>query len=383
MNLTKAMMIAGVASVSLALTTMAEAGGIPRKTTWTAYGTTSTGYAQAVAIGNMLKKHYDTNMRVIPGKNDISRMAPLRDNKADYCACGIASYFGQEGVFIFAHKDWGPQPIRLLMTNLGSFGLSLATAGDVGIKTMADLKGKRISYVRGAPALNWNVAAHLAFAGLTWDDVEKVTVSGYAASFDAIINGQSDAAFASTVSPSPKKLAASPRGLFWPEVPHDNEAGWARMLAAAPVYNKVKATLGSEIDKNNPSELSNYPYPILVTNELQDVDEVYEIVKAMVAHYDDYKNAAKGALGWKLEAQNMTWAMPYHAGAVRYWKEAGVWSDAAQAHNDRLIQRQRVIKAAWDSMAGKEDMEKEALIEAWSTVRVKALESAGFEPIFN
>ena len=383
MNLTKAMMIAGVASVSLALTTMAEAGGIPRKTTWTAYGTTSTGYAQAVAIGNMLKKHYDTNMRVIPGKNDISRMAPLRDKKADYCACGIASYFGQEGVFIFAHKDWGPQPIRLLMTNLGSFGLSLATAADVGIKTMADLKGKRISYVRGAPALNWNVAAHLAFAGLTWDDVEKVTVSGYAASFDAIINGQSDAAFASTVSPSPKKLAASPRGLFWPEVPHDNEAGWARMLAAAPVYNKVKATLGSEIDKNNPSELSNYPYPILVTNELKDVDEVYEIVKAMVAHYDDYKNAAKGALGWKLEAQNMTWAMPYHAGAVRYWKEAGVWSDAAQAHNDRLIQRQRVIKAAWDSMAGKEDMEKEALIEAWATVRVKALESEGFEPIFN
>ena len=368
------------AAVTLAGAALAD---VPKKTSWTAYGTTSSGYAQTVAIGNMLKKHYDTNMRVIPGKNDISRMAPLRDKKANYCACGIASYFGQEGVFIFAHKDWGPQPIRLLMTNLGSFGLSLATAKDAEIKTIADLKGKRISWVQGAPALNWNVSAYLAFAGLTWDDVEKVKVSGFAASFDAIINGQSDAAFSSTVSPSPKKLAASPRGLYWPPLPHNDEAGWKRVMAAAPVYNKVNATIGSEIDKANPPQLSNYPYPILVGNADENADEVYSIVKAMNDHYDDYKDAAKGALGWKLAAQNMTWAMPYHDGAIRYWKEVGKWDAAAQAHHDKLIERQRLIKSAWDSMAGKDDMEKDALKAAWSKIRSAALKSAGFDPVFN
>lgn len=379
----KSFLVAGVAGAAFALSGAALADGLPKKTAWTAYGTTSSGYAQTVAIGNMLKKHYDTNMRVIPGKNDISRMAPLRDNKADYCACGIASYFGQEGVFIFAHKDWGPQPIRLLMTNLGSFGLSLATAKDANIKTIADLKGKRISWVQGGPALNWNVSAYLAFGGLTWDDVEKVTVSGFAASFDAIINGQSDAAFSSTVSPSPKKLAASPRGLHWPEVPHSDEEGWKRMMAAAPVYNKVKATIGSEIDKNNPSELSNYPYPILVANASKDEEEVYALVKAMVTHYDDYKDAAKGALGWKLDAQNMTWAMPYHNGAIRYWKEVGKWDAAAQAHHDKLIARQDVIKQAWDALAGKESMEQDALKAAWSKARAEALTKAGMPTVFN
>lgn len=381
MEFAKGALAAGIAAAALALAGAASAE-LPRKTTWTAYGTTSSGYAQSVAIGNMLKKHYDVNMRVIPGKNDISRMAPLRDDKADYCACGIASYFGQEGVFIFAHKDWGPQPIRLLMTNLGSFGLSLATAKDAGIGTIADLKGKRVSWVQGGPALNWNVGAYLAFAGLTWDDVEKVTVSGFAASFDAIVNGQSDAAFTSTVSPLPKKLAASPRGLYWPEVPHDDEEGWARMMAAAPVYNKVKATIGSEIDKNDPPELSNYPYPILVANASKDADEVYALVKAMVAHYDDYKDAAKGALGWKLDAQNMTWAMPYHDGAVRYWKEVGKWSDEAQAHNDRLIERQGAIAAAWNALENKDGMEADALKAAWSAARTAALEAAGFDPVF-
>ena len=142
---------------------------------------------------------------------------------------------------------------------------------------MADMKGKRVSWVQGAPALNWNVAAQLSFAGLTWDDVEKVKVSGFAASFDAIINGQSDAAFSSTVSPSPKKLAASPRGLRWVPVPHNDSEGWKRMSAAAPVYGKVKAKIGSEIDKQNPPHLSNYPYPILVANDSQDAGEVYAL----------------------------------------------------------------------------------------------------------
>ena len=382
MNFKKTAIIAAAAGASFAIASAAYAGGMPKKTAWTAYGTTSSGYAQAVSIGNMMKKHYGTNMRVIPGKNDISRMTPLRDNKAGYCACGIAAYFGQEGVFIFADKKWGPQPIRLLMTNIGSFGLSLATAKDAGIKTMADMKGKRVSWVQGAPALNWNVSAQLAFAGLTWDDVQKVKVSGFAASFDAVKNGQSDAAFSSTVSSSPKKLSASPRGLSWVPVPHGDAAGWKRMSAAAPVYGKVKATLGSEIDKNNPTELSNYPYPILVANDSWDAGEVYAIVKAMVDHYDDYKSAAKGALGWKLDNQNMQWAMPYHNGAIKYFKEAGKWDAAAQKHQDMLVGRQAVIKKAWDSLGGKDSMSKDELKAAWAPVRVKALESAGLDPIF-
>jgi len=255
----KTLFVAGLVGTAM-VSTAAIADGVPKKTTWTAYNTTASGYAQAVAIGNMLKKHYGTNMRVIPGKNDISRMAPMRDGKADYCACDIASYFGQEGVFLFADKDWGPQPTRLLMSNSGSFGLAVATAKDANIMTLADLKGKRISWVKGGDALNWNVGAYLAFAGLTWDDVEKVVVSGFGASFEAIVNGQSDAAFASTVSGSVKKLAASPRGVHWPEMTHSDSEGWKRAMTAAPVYGKVKATIGSGVSKDNPADLAAYPF---------------------------------------------------------------------------------------------------------------------------
>ena len=76
---------------------------LPEQLSWTAYGTTSSGYAQSIGLGNMLKAKYDVDLRVIPGKNDVSRMLPLKANQAEICACGIAAYFGQEGVLMFAN----------------------------------------------------------------------------------------------------------------------------------------------------------------------------------------------------------------------------------------------------------------------------------------
>src|SRR3546814_1771904 len=61
--------------------------------------------------------------------------------------------------------------------------MMVGVAADVGVKEFKDLKGKRVAWVKGAPALNHNVTAFLAFAGLTWDDVEKVEFAGYGASW--------------------------------------------------------------------------------------------------------------------------------------------------------------------------------------------------------
>ena len=97
----KTSLIAGLVGAAFAVSSAAQAGGVPKKTAWTAYGTTSSGYAQAVAIGNMLKKHYGTNLRVIPGKNDISRMAPLRDKKAGYIVLAVLPLTLVKKVFLF------------------------------------------------------------------------------------------------------------------------------------------------------------------------------------------------------------------------------------------------------------------------------------------
>jgi TRAP transporter TAXI family solute receptor len=357
---------------------------LPAQLAWTAYGTTSSGYAQSVSIGNMLKNRHGTSLRVLPGKNDVSRMTPLKDGKADMCACGIASYFGSEGVMLFAKEGWGPQPIRVLMTSMGSFGLGLATAKDANVKTMADLKGKRVAWVRGGDALNVNAGANLAFGGLDWDDVVKVEFGGFKQSWEGLINDQVDAAFASTVTPLAKRLAASPRGIHWPVLPHDDEAAWTRFLKAAPYFVKHTATVGAGMSKDQPWEGSGYSYPILVANASYDQDVVYSLVKAMTEGYDDFKDGAPGAKGWATSSQNFKWVIPFHDGAVKYYKEIGVWNGDMQAHNDNLVRRQEILASTWKNfLATNSAGDAAGLKAAWMKARASALSEAGMEPVFN
>ena len=186
----------------------------PRTMSWSAYNLGTTGYNQAVAIGKALKDNYNVNLRVLPGKNDVSRLLPLQRGRVQFSANGVATYFAQEGVFQFAGKTWGPMPLRIVMASHGESNQALGVANDLGIKTYADLRGKRVPYVRGAPALNVTTEAFLACGGLTWEDVERVDFPGYSAMWTGVVNGQVDAAYATTVSGPTRKLEASPRGIF-------------------------------------------------------------------------------------------------------------------------------------------------------------------------
>jgi TRAP transporter TAXI family solute receptor len=356
---------------------------LPGTLVWTAYGVGSAGYNESVAIGSALKKNLGVNLRVQPGKNDISRMAPLRDGKVKFSANGVGTYFGQEGVFDFTSPDWGPQKLRLLMMNNGEANLVMGVAADVGVKTMADMKGKRVAWVVGSPALNHNVASGLAYAGLTWDDVVKVETPGFSAAWNAIVNGQADAAFSSTVSGLPKKLEASPRGLYWIPMPHDDKEAWKRVQKIAPYTGPHMATIGSAgISKDNPHEGAAYPYPVLIANADEDGDLVYNLVKALDMYYDDYKDGTAGSAGWALSKQVFEWAVPFHDGAVKYFKEKGVWTDAHQKHNDGLIERQNVLAAAWKTQKAKNISDKEEFAKDWLKTRRAALEKAGMEPVF-
>ena len=94
----------------------------PKTIAWSAYPTGTGGYSQAVAIGNILQRQYGVNLRVIPGRNDVSRLATLRAGRVHFSAGGSESVYAQEGILNFASKIWGPQPVRALMSNFSELG---------------------------------------------------------------------------------------------------------------------------------------------------------------------------------------------------------------------------------------------------------------------
>ena len=354
---------------------------LPRQLSWTAYDTGSAGYNQAVAIGAALQDAAGVNLRVLPGKNDVSRTEPLRQGRVEFSATGVGgSFMAQEGVFDFGAENWGPQPIRVLLANNGgAINLAVGVAGDLGIETYADLKGKRVSYIVGAPALNVNTEAYLAYGGLTWDDVERVDFGGFGASWTGLIEGQVDAAFASTNSGKAYEAEAGPRGLFWPPIDPDDTEGFARMQEIAPFFTLNKAKVGATIDGTDGYQGAGYAYPVLTSIAATDEALVYNMTKAMVELFPKYDGNSPGIGGWALDKQNMEWVVPYHEGAIRYFEEVGAWSDTAQAHNDTLVKRQEALAAAWEATKASNPSDWEA---AWSEARRKALADGGFSVVF-
>jgi TRAP transporter TAXI family solute receptor len=376
----KAVVLAAFA-VGAASATAAEVN-LPKQISWTAYGTTSSGYAQSVGLGQMMQKNYGSSLRIIPGKNDVSRMVPLRSGQTPLCACGIAAYLAAEGVYMFGTKKWGPMKLYNLFNNLGDNGYQLVAAGDAGIKTAADLRGKRVTWVKGAPALNINASGHLAMGGLTWDDVKKVVVPGWKQSAEAVINGQADATFGSTVSGAYNKLAASPRGLFWTTFPHDDKAAWARAKKAAPWWSPAMVSVGIDLKKNTsgsvPFQGNTQPYPIFVSTPEGSNDLAYGLTKAVMENYEEFKESGPSMGGYQLKRQNLTWVFPYHDGAIAYYKEKGTWTAEHDAHNAMMHKRQGVLKAAWEAHgAANGGMSDEEFGKAWQPARVAALEAAG------
>lgn len=372
----------GVAALLLAAGTAGAADvKLPDTMAWTAYDTGSAGHAHAVAMGKAFKEKYGINLRVLPGKNDVSRLRPLQAGKVEAVANGVGTYFAQEGVFEFDRPDWGPQDIRIVLSATGGAGLMVGVAADAGVKEYKDLRGKRVAWVKGAPSLNHNVTAILAFGGLTWNDVQKVEFAGYGASWEAMTSNQVDAAFAITNSGSANAVAASPRGLMWPPLPHADAEGWKRLNAVAPYMAKHVITAGISVDKNKPIEGTAYPYPILTVRGDASDDLVYNLTKAVVESLDAYKDGAPGAGGWALDAQVFEWAVPYHPGTIKYLKEIGRWTDAYQKHNDGLMQRQKVLKDAWAAFKKDAPSDENAFGDAWGKARVAALKAAGMNPV--
>jgi TRAP transporter TAXI family solute receptor len=140
---------------------------MPRALVWTAYDVGSAGYSQAASIGNAMQQKEGITLRVIPAGNDVARQIPMLRRTAHFGALGNASFLSQEGVMDFAAPEWGPQPIRIIGAAWADFNTGVAScAGDAGVKTVYDLKGKRIPWVLGAPALNLNMTAFLAAGNL-------------------------------------------------------------------------------------------------------------------------------------------------------------------------------------------------------------------------
>ncbi len=320
---------------------------LPKTMVWSCYDVGSTGYVQASAIANAFLKKYDIRVRLIPSGTSIGRVMPLIAQRASVGFLANEAFFASEGSYDFATYSWGPQDLMAIAGRPTSF--PLITTKVSGIKKVSDLKGKKLSWVVGNPSLNVKMTAILAFANLTWDDVEKVEFPGYAPSLKGLIQGSVDASVGSSTASVLYELETSKKGIYYPSLDPNDKEGWDRLRHVIPFAFPYKENVGAGIEKDKPIHLLGYRYPIVTVRTDADADFVYNFIKALDETYPLYKDAAASMPPWDLSLSGAPPVdVPFHDGAIKYLKEKGLWEKSHQTWNEEMLRKREKIHTKWE-----------------------------------
>ena len=365
------------AAAASAIPSLARAAmpGLPDTMVWSTYDVGSTGYVEASAIADAMGKAHGTRIRLQNSGTSIGRVLPLLQKRVSYGWLANELYFAAEGLYEYAVPDWGPQDLQVLMGRVNSF--SVAATGESGIRKPEDLKGKRIAIARANSSVMIKIEPILAFAGLGWKDVEIVEFPNYGATLAALVTGKADCAGAAPAAAKLRELEASPRGIGWVELDPANTAGWARAQRAVPFVAPFQESIGAGLTAQKPRWLMGYRYPMVTTLASADANEVYAVTRAIAESYPAVKDSSPIMTRWDPARDVGTPPMDaaFHAGAIRYWKEVGIWKPASQQWQDRAVARQAALRKAWAAFKGAAPADAAAFTQAWMARRDDVLKS--------
>jgi hypothetical protein len=339
----KFMFSIGIAFIfTIPLITSAYASSLPKVIACTSYGVGVAGHTVASGLGEAVNKLTPIQWRVEPYGTDIERLAPLKYKESEFTlTTSVTAFLASSGLDEFGAPDWGPQPVRIAC--MGSVVVpGLYVRADSGINSILDLKGRRLPDIKGNATVMREIEAILSFAGLSWSDVKKVPVGGFGAAMQAVLDGDIDATLGSIFSPKIKELASGPHGCRFLEMPASDKEGWERVQKMVPAMFPATQKKVPGLEKD--VELFGVSYSLYCYPWVKD-EVVYTVVKAVAKGYDIFKSAHPWLSQWKLE--NMTrniGAMPFHPGSVKFFKEAGIWTDALEAYQTQELAKEKVLK---------------------------------------
>ncbi len=196
--------------------------------------------------------------------------------------------------------------------------VQIVASKDSGIKTLADLKGKRLSVGAPKSGTELNARAILAAAGMTYKDLGKIEYLPFAESVELMKNRQLDATLQSAGLgvASLRDLATSVE-ITVVEVPAAtvDKAGSPFVKATIPANTYTGQSAAVQT-----AAVVNY----LVTHEGVKEDLVYKMTKAMYENLGDLAAAHAAGKAIKLESALEGMPIPLHPGAAKYFKEKGL-----------------------------------------------------------
>ena len=214
----------------------------------------------------------------------------------------------------FAGK--GMKDLRAIV-NLYEEVIQLVALADSGIKSVADLRGKRVSVGAAGSGVELNARQILQAAGLTYTDIE-VRYLSFAESASNLKDGNIDAAFNTAGMPTAaiQDLAVSKKISI---VPVDGAVAKS-LIEKYPFYTATKIPAGTYMGQAaNVTSVS--VKALLAVSAKMDADLVYQLLKTMFANTERLAASHKRGGDVKLSTATEGISIPLHAGAEKFYKE--------------------------------------------------------------
>lgn len=232
----------------------------------------------------------------------------VQNDVMDYAFNGIASFEGEKLSNFSVIATLYPEVVQIAATT------------ESGIKTIEDLKGKRVSVGDAGSGVEFNSQQILEIYGLTFDDIKKSNLS-FKESGDGLQNGTLDACFITAGVPNAalQELAMSRELVL---IPIDQEHA-DTLIEKYGYYTQTIIPKDTYKDVTEDISAVSIKATLAVNKKVSD-DVAYNITKALFENLDELGSAHAKGKEISLEEAVKGISVDIHPGALKYYKEKGL-----------------------------------------------------------
>ena len=230
--------------------------------------------------------------------------------------------------------------LRVIRSSSGTAGLGFMTRADSDIKTVSDLKGKRVPGVYGGqPVIRVLVEATLKAYGLSYGALTTVPVINAVQGVAAVVDGRADASWASPSMPQIREAHAKVGVRFIPlagiSPAQEDEI---RRNSFPSIYVERFGSAATPFLPPGTPLLTQEMYVGASTHTPDDV--VKAVLKGLWDAEADLIKAHPVMRGFANRAAVTTRpVVPYHPAAIAFYKEKGVWTQTAEDAHLALLKK--------------------------------------------
>ncbi len=275
-------------------------------------------HTSATAVAKVLKEKAGMNVLVQPTAGESVLIPLVSRGEAEF---GIANIFE-----VLAAKTSSPN-IRLV-GSLHQLRGAFWVRKDTTMKTMADLKGKRVGLGYSAMrTIDPVVKAMLATGGLTEKDITPVLIPNVIRGADDFASGAADMFFFAFGAPKVREVDATVGGIRALEIP---EAGMAAARKIVPEgYLSPAVPNPFFVGVDHPMGVYTWDNMIFASSKVSD-DDVYKAIDTLEKNKADLLAIQPALRDFSAAALYKKYDLPYHPGALKYFKDHNIEAKAPQ-----------------------------------------------------